>query len=95
VKLRCIKGIGPKTIDYFKNLAGISTSAIDRHLLGFLRLAGMEVANYHEAQDVINGTADLLEIDRAYFDHSIWQFMSKRSAASGTGECFVSGNPSR
>ena len=85
-KLRSIKGIGPKTIDYFKILVGVSTSAIDRHLLNFLGLAGLEPCGYLDAQTIINAAADILSIDRAYFDHSIWQFMSKRAVAQ-TGEC--------
>lgn len=85
-KLRSIKGIGPKTVDYFKILVGVSTSAIDRHLLNFLGLAGLVPSGYFEAQTIINAAADIFSIDRAYFDHSIWQFMSKR-AASQKGEC--------
>jgi len=77
-KLRSIKGIGPKTVDYFKILVGVSTSAIDRHLLKFLGLAGLVTCGYSEAQAVINAAADILSVDRAYFDHSIWQFMSRR-----------------
>lgn len=87
-KLRSIKGVGPKTIDYFKILVGVSTSAIDRHLLNFLGLAGLAPCGYLDAQNIINAAADILSIDRAYFDHSIWQFMSKRSALK-TGECHV------
>jgi hypothetical protein len=79
-KLLIIKGIGPKTIDYFKILVGVSTSAIDRHLLNFLGLAGLNPCGYLDAQTIINATADILSVDRAYFDHSIWQFMSKRTA---------------
>lgn len=86
-KLRAIKGIGPKTIDYFKILVGVSTSAIDRHLLSFLGLAGLAPSGYLHAQSVINATADILEVDRAYFDHSIWQFMSKGVASSNAREC--------
>jgi hypothetical protein len=84
-KLRRIKGIGPKTVDYFKILVGISTSAIDRHLLNFLGLAGLAPCSYQDAQAIINAAADILSVDRAHFDHSIWQFMSKR-AASQTGK---------
>jgi hypothetical protein len=76
-KLRAIKGIGPKTVDYFKILVGVSTSAPDRHLINFLGLAGLMPSGYSEAQAVINATADILAVDRAYFDHSIWQFMSR------------------
>jgi hypothetical protein len=86
-KLRAIKGIGPKTIDYFKILVGVSTSAIDRHLLNFLELAGLVPCSYVDAQSIINATADIFRVNRAYFDHSIWQFMSKRAAASQHGEC--------
>lgn len=86
-KLRSIKGIGPKTVDYFKILVGVSTSAIDRHLLNFLGLAGLTPCGYNEAQAIVNATADILSVDRAYFDHSIWQFMSRRSAQAGVLEC--------
>jgi len=86
-KLISIKGIGPKTVDYFKILVGVSTSAIDRHLLNFLGLAGLTPCGYSEAQSIINGAADILSVDRAYFDHSIWQFMSRRIAQPGVSEC--------
>jgi hypothetical protein len=86
-KLRSIKGIGPKTVDYFKILVGVSTSAIDRHLFNFLGLAGLSPCGYSEAQAIINSAADILLVDRAYFDHSIWQFMSKRVAQPGITEC--------
>ena len=87
LKLRSIKGVGPKTIDYFKILVGVSTSAIDRHLLNFLGLSGLAPSGYLDAQTIINGAADIILIDRAYFDHSIWQFMSKK-AKSKTGGCY-------
>ena len=86
-KLRSVKGIGPKTIDYFKILVGVSTSAIDRHLLNFLALAGLPPCGYREAQALINAAADILSIDRAYFDHSIWRFMSKRQPMSDKVSC--------
>ncbi len=77
-KLRAINGIGPKTVDYFKILVGISTSAIDRHLKSFLGMAGLKLRTYEYEQSVINATADILGKDRACFDHSIWQYMSER-----------------
>ncbi|MGQ3170527.1 MAG: hypothetical protein ACT6RZ_08890 [Methylophilus sp.] len=89
-KLRKIHGIGPKTVDYFKILVGIKTNAIDRHLLNFLALANIKVKNYLHAQNVINETADYLEVDRALFDHSIWQYMSKNSAMLELRNCFIS-----
>ena len=81
-KLSKIEGIGPKTIDYLKILIGISDSAIDRHLLTFIAEAGISVSSYpsryENASKLINETADLLEIDRAIFDHSIWHYMSEK-----------------
>ncbi|MHB8137987.1 MAG: hypothetical protein ACYDGO_06305 [Smithellaceae bacterium] len=87
-KLHLIKGIGPKTIDYFKILVGLSTSAVDRHLLNFLGLAGIARCSYLDAQAIINATADIFSVDRAHFDHSIWRFMSKRTTSSQTRECY-------
>lgn len=75
-RLKTIHGIGPKTADYFKILAGIPTSAIDRHLYTFLAQAGVEVNGYDEAQSVIRATADLLNIDERTLDYSIWSYMA-------------------
>ena len=86
-KLQSIKGVGPKTIDYFQILVGISTSAIDRHLLRFLADAGLAVSNYIDAQTIINSAADILAVDRAHFNHSIWQYMSKKVATTQVEIC--------
>lgn len=75
-RLKEIKGIGPKTADYFKILTGIPTSAIDRHLYNFLAQAGVEVSGYDEAQQVIRETAVLLDIDERTLDYSIWSYMA-------------------
>jgi hypothetical protein len=74
-KLRAINGIGPKTVDYLKILAGIPAIAIDRRLLKFLSMAGVNSLNYGNAQDIIGLACDILGYDRAHFDHSIWQYM--------------------
>jgi endonuclease III len=76
LKLRSLRGVGPKTADYFKILAGIQTNAIDRHLEKFLADAGIQFTGYKEPQEIINSAADILGIDRAIFDHSIWKYMS-------------------
>ena len=77
-KLAMIKGIGPKTIDYFKILIGIQTCAIDRRLLDFLKQAGIEVSNYDEAKATINLTADTMGVQQSYLDHSIWEYIGKQ-----------------
>jgi hypothetical protein len=86
-KLRSIYGVGPKTVDYFKILVGLSTSAIDRHLINFIKLAGIPAVGYGEAQQIINGAADLFGVDRSYFDHSIWQYMSQKKASITSTLC--------
>jgi|WetSurMetagenome_2_1015567.scaffolds.fasta_scaffold234092_2 hypothetical protein len=78
IKLAKLKGVGPKTLDYFQILTGIETCAIDRRLLDFLSQGGIQVSGYDEAKEVINLAADIMEVRRAYFDHSIWQYIGKR-----------------
>jgi len=77
-KLRMIHGIGPKTIDYFKILTDIQTCAIDRRLLDFLRQAGIEISGYDEAKTIVNLSADIMGVSRAYLDQSIWDYIGKR-----------------
>lgn len=81
-KLATIKGVGPKTIDYFKILTGAQTAAIDRRLLDFLSQGSIQVSNYDEAKEVINLAADLMGVRRAYFDHSIWEYIGKKGLKS-------------
>jgi 3-methyladenine DNA glycosylase/8-oxoguanine DNA glycosylase len=76
-KLKQISGIKDKTADYFKILTGHNTNAIDRHLIGFLENAGIQIGNYQEAQSIISETAKLLDIHESYFDHSLWKYMSE------------------
>jgi hypothetical protein len=76
-KVRAIKGIGPKTVDYFKILVGLQTAAIDRRLEAFLGWAKVQYAGYNEAREIINEAADLLGCERAHFDHSIWRYVGE------------------
>jgi hypothetical protein len=77
-KLDEVRGVGNKTIDYFRFLSGTPTSAIDRHLLNFLKKAGISVSGYVEAKEVINKTADLIGKNKSLLDHSIWKYMSEK-----------------
>jgi hypothetical protein len=82
-KLDGVRGIGPKTIDYFKILCGEEdTAAIDLHLMRFIEEAGVHPRDYEEARDVIVEAAGLFGVSAARFDHSIWAYMSK---GAGTG----------
>lgn len=82
-KLRTIKGIGPKTVDYIKILVGIKNSAIDRHLFNFIENAGIRLEQtgyekqYKEAQDIIDKAAEYLKTDKSILDYSIWSYMSQ------------------
>ncbi|OXM83694.1 hypothetical protein [Paenibacillus rigui] len=78
-KLKKLKGIGNKTVDYFKILVGIETTAIDRHLENFIKEAGVIATGYKECQDIINDAAELLKVNKAHFDYSIWKYMSNKS----------------
>jgi hypothetical protein len=78
-RLKKFRGIGNKTTDYFKILSGISTSAIDRHLIDFLKKAGIsiDINEYSRAKEIINKAAEQKGIDKSLLDHSIWKYMSE------------------
>ncbi len=77
-KLRTIKGIGPKTIDYFNSLLGKETIAVDVHLKRFVKMAGIEFSDYDEIKNVITKAANHLDISLSLLDHSIWNYMVER-----------------
>lgn len=85
-KLKSIRGIGDKTADYLKILVGISTIAIDRHLLNFLKDSQIQADGYGEAQEIISLASSILGIDEAHFDHAIWLYMSGKGPSSGATE---------
>lgn len=73
-----LRGIGPKTVDYLKILVGMQTTAADRYVFRLLDEAGAPAADYQEAKEILNLAADAMGVERAPFDHSVWQYMSKR-----------------
>lgn len=79
-RLKKLRGIGNKTADYIKNLSGISTSAVDRHIIDFLNKAGIEIGidNYEEAKEIINKSAEQMGVNKSVLDHSIWKHESNR-----------------
>ncbi len=78
LRLQTINGIGDKTAHYLQILAGIQGVAIDRHLYGFLSLAGVPCSAYDEARQVLLETAALLGVAPSDLDYSIWRYMSER-----------------
>jgi hypothetical protein len=77
-RLRRLRGIGPKTVDYFRLLCGISTTAVDRHIIRFLNDAGITPKHYDDAQSIIDATAQLMGISTSILDSSIWTYMATR-----------------
>ena len=82
-----VRGVGPKTIDYLRILVGTQTAAVDRHLYAMLAEAGIPITGYQEARDVLNAAADLVDMNKSHFDHSIWQHMSRRKLSYATKRC--------
>jgi len=77
-RLKKLRGIGNKTADYLKMLAGIPTSAVDRHLMEFLKRGGVNTGSYSEAREIIHKCAEQMGINKSVLDHSIWKYMSRR-----------------
>jgi hypothetical protein len=77
-KLRSIRGIGPKTVDYLCGLLGLDFIAVDRHIRTFASDAGVTVADYEFLQIVVSYAADLLGVSRRHFDASIWTYVSNQ-----------------
>jgi hypothetical protein len=78
MRFKELRGVGNKTVDYFKNLCGIPNVAVDRWLIEFLNDAGIKIQidSYREAKEIIIGAADKMNINRTILDHSIWFYMS-------------------
>jgi hypothetical protein len=76
--LMSLSGVGPKTVDYLKILAGMSTLAVDRHVRAVLAQAGVAYTGYADARNLMIAAAERLQIDPAVLDGRIW------AAASGS-----------
>jgi hypothetical protein len=77
-RLRRIKGIKDKTLDYIEILLGGQSVAVDRHLYRFLAEAGVPTSGYADAHTLIRDAAGVLGISASLLDHSIWKYMSER-----------------
>jgi endonuclease III len=75
-KLDTLRGIGNKTMDYFKILSGIPAVAVDRYLSRFVEQAGITGKTYSEARDIISLAAEQIGVDKSTLDHSIWKYLS-------------------
>lgn len=70
--IRCVRGIGPKTVDYMACLVGIDSIAVDRHVRNFAKIVGLQHESYDFLRDVFCFAADLLDVSRREFDAQLW-----------------------
>lgn len=80
-KLTALHGVGPKTVDYLKDLVGLPAVAIDVHLSRLLLAAGVPATDYHDARAIIEGAFDRMGVNRSALDYSIWRFMADARGA--------------
>ena len=78
LKLLGVYGIGDKTADYIKLLAGYQTTAVDRHITGFLCDAKVKACGYDEIWAVVKCAAEQLEMKLSDYDSSIWHYMRNK-----------------
>lgn len=78
-KLIAMDGIGNKTVDYLKKLAGIPNTAIDRYWYRLLDEARIPHEGYSEAKQIADLTAEETGIDKASLDLGVWWYMRKKS----------------
>lgn len=76
--LKDIHGIGNKTCDYLKRLLGFDTVAVDRHIRSFMESADIICDDYYDIKEIVEYTADFMEMTRRELDFSIWSYMSRK-----------------
>lgn len=76
-KLLTLNGIGPKTVDYLKNFAGVPAIAVDRHITHFVAVAGINCKSYDEISQTVYTAADLLSASASDLDYAIWEYVSQ------------------
>jgi hypothetical protein len=76
-----LHGIGPKTVDYLSILVGISTLAVDRHIMNLLVAAGLQYSRYEDVKNVACLAADRLGVSRESFDQAVWMLSSAAKAS--------------
>ncbi len=76
--LMTLPGIGPKTLDYLKILAGMPALAVDRHMRALLEDAGIRYTGYADAHSLMVAAAERLGVDPGTLDRRIWAAASRR-----------------
>lgn len=77
-KLRKVKGIGPKTIDYLAILVGSDQHvAVDLHLRAFAQAAGITVRTYSDLRALYAAAAGERGWKPGDLDRAVWQYQTK------------------
>jgi hypothetical protein len=72
-----VKGVGQKTFDYVRLLCGHAAFPIDRHILRFLRIAGIDAhrCGYERAQQLLTDSCKSLELEPSFVEKGLWNLM--------------------
>jgi hypothetical protein len=67
-----VRGVGPKTVDYLKNLTGMPVVAVDRHIRAFVESVGITCGSYAQVRLLVEDAAAFLRLSPSLVDHAIW-----------------------
>lgn len=73
--LLAIRGVGPKSVDYALWLCGHDVIPVDRHVVRFLRIAGVSEFDYGRASEVLATAAHQLTWTNRQLERVIWATM--------------------
>lgn len=74
--------VGPKTIDYLKNLVGMEGVAVDTHISSVATDAGIPTTStYVQLKALVESAATLLGTSGYILDYSIWAWRARESAS--------------
>ncbi len=69
-----LHGVGRKTVDYLKKLAGLPAMPVDRHLRRFAHAMGLWCVTYDEWAHLYARAACVLGVDPSILDAAVWQY---------------------
>lgn len=76
-RLRAVKGVGPKTVDYLAILTGSTEHvAVDSQLRAFVRDAGVSTSDYDEVRKIVTDAAAERGWEAGALDAAIWAHQS-------------------
>lgn len=73
--LRSVRGIGPKSVDYLRMLAGHRAIPMDRHLFRLVAMAGVDTTNYRTAQRAFTEGCVRAGLDPSSAEQGLWRLM--------------------